>query len=224
MTTPRPLPDGTKHDILRLLFKLELSSYALADRLGVSPTAVRQHLDTLGALGLVTRRKALTQPGRPTYLYRLSAEGKRAFPKRYELLLGHLIEVLLERHGPDAVAEVVEAAARRLAERMRGQFDRGDPRLRWERLVDWLEEELAWQADVTAEAGGRRRVVIHHCPFQDVARVHPAVCGVFLTTLVRALYGEAPVEHVPDAAGPACCALVLGPERAAPRSQVAAPS
>jgi hypothetical protein len=45
-------------------------------------------------------------------------------------------------------------------------------------------------------------LAVLHCPFQDVARVHPAVCGVFLTTLVRALHGEVPVEHVPGVAGP----------------------
>lgn len=208
-----PLP-GTKHDIMKLLVKRELSAQGLAEVLGVSPTAVRQHLDTLEALGLVVRRKVVTQPSRPTYLYRLTPEGLRVFPKRYELLLGELIQVLIERHGPQAVTDLVDAAAQRLAQRVRERFQRADARARWDLLAEWLERELAWQADVAEEPGGGRRLTIHHCPFQDVSRAHPAVCGVFFTALVRALYGDVPVEHLPGAGGVTCCALRVGSGRA----------
>lgn len=210
MSTKRALPPGTKHDILKLLVKQEFSARGLADRLGVSPAAVRQHLDTLSALGLVMRRKLLTQPGRPTYLYQLSPLGQRAFPKRYDLLLGLVIEVLLERHGTDSVAELVDAAARRHAGRVRERFQRADASARWELLVDWLEEELTWQADVAHEPEGGRRITIHHCPFRDISRGYPAVCGVFFRTLIQVLYGDVPVEHVPAPSGPACCSLRIG--------------
>jgi predicted ArsR family transcriptional regulator len=61
-------PTGTRLDILKYLLRQELSSQVLADKLGVSPAAIRQHLTTLEALRLVTRRKMVTQPSRPTYL------------------------------------------------------------------------------------------------------------------------------------------------------------
>lgn len=209
MKTSRSLPEGTKHDIMKLLIKQELSAQNLAEALRVTPAAVRQHLETLDALGLVARRKVVTQPSRPTYLYRLSARGAAAFPKRYDLLLGLLVDVLLERHGPDAVAGIVESAARRLAERVRPRFDGADARRRWELLVDWLEAELAWHADLAEEPNGRRRITIHQCPFQEVSRTQPAVCGVFFRTLLRALYGDVTIEHVPATMGPACCALIV---------------
>ncbi len=218
MKTDERLPPGTKQDILKLLVKQELSAKNLADRLGVSATAIRQHLDTLRALGLVERRKLVTRPSRPTFLYRLSSLGQRAFPKRYDLLLGLVVEALLERYGSDGLAAVVEAAARRLAEQVRGRFERSDGRGRWELLVGWLEGELAWQADVSAEPEGGRRITIHQCPFQEVSRAHPAVCGVFFGTLIRTLYGEVPVEHAPAAGGPACCSLrIAGGAGPAPR-------
>lgn len=182
----------------------------------MSPAAVRQHLDTLSALGFVSRRKVVTRPSRPTYLYRLSDEGSRAFPKRYDVLLRYLVEVLIERHGTQDVVEVLEAAGRRLAERVRGRFASADERERWELLVDWLENEFAWQAEITEEPPGRRRITIYHCPFQDASRVHPAVCGAFLSALIRALYGEAPVDHQPAAGAPACCSLLVA-EIASPR-------
>jgi hypothetical protein len=39
----------------------------------------------------------VTRPSRPTYLYRISAQGLRVFPKRYDLFLTLIIEVLAER-------------------------------------------------------------------------------------------------------------------------------
>jgi hypothetical protein len=39
----------------------------------------------------------------------------RVFPKRYDLLLAHLIEVLTEGQGPGGTATIIEAAARRVA-------------------------------------------------------------------------------------------------------------
>jgi predicted ArsR family transcriptional regulator len=208
------LSGGTKHDILQLLVKQELSAQTLAERLHVSAAAVRQHLDTLKALGLVSRRTLVT---RPSYLYRLTPHGHRVFPKRHDLLLAQVVEVLVERDGPAAVADVVKAAAARLAARVRDRIEHADRQMRWSRLLAWLEEELAWQADVAAQPGGSRRITIHHCPFLEVAAAHPAVCSVFVTALLRALAGDARVEHkaLPD--GPACCALVVSPRRGARR-------
>jgi|SRR5919198_3369518 predicted ArsR family transcriptional regulator len=197
-------PQGTKYEILKLLLREELSAQALAGHLRVTATAVRQHLETLHGQGLVARRKVVTQPSRPTFLYRLSAGGAAAFPKRYDLLLGLFVDVLLERHGVEWVAVLVQDAARRLAERVRSRFSVADPRRRWELLLAWLEEELTWHADVAA-TDGHYRITIHQCPFREISRTQPAVCGVFFRTLLQALYADVEVEHVGAMSGPACC-------------------
>ena len=195
---------------MQALVKQELSAEALAGILRVSPAAVRQHLDTLQAYGLVSRRKEVTRPNRPAFLYRLSPSGTRAFPKRYDLLLGLVVDVVLERDGPEAVDEILRASARRLAEHVRERFPGGDERRRWEILIGWLEDELAWRADV-GEQDGRRRITIHQCPFHDVAQQYPRICGVFFGALIRALYGDVAVAQAPAPPAPACCALLVGP-------------
>lgn len=204
-----PLPEGTKSEIMTLLTKQELSAQSLARTLGVSAAAVRQHLETLNAFGLVTRRKLVTKPSRPTYLYRLSRRGAETLPKRYDLLVSLLTEVIRERDGVDGVTEVVQAAAERLALQLRTNFDTAASDRRWELLIEWFERELAWHADVLADADGRRRVTIHQCPFQAVSRQQPSVCGVFFRTLIQRLYEPVTVDHVPIADGVACCDLVV---------------
>lgn len=192
--------EGTKQQILKLLVRQEFSAKSLAEAVGISPTAIRQHLQTLQALDLVKRRKIVLRPSRPIFLYRLSDQGARTFPKRYDLLLGLVVEVLLERSSPSAVEDIVGAAARRFAERTRGRHAG--------KILESLDTELAWQADVSGDAMGRR-ITIHQCPFQDLSRDHPSVCGVFFTTLLRALYAGANVEQAPTPPAPACCAFVL---------------
>ena len=104
-------PTGTRLEILELLLRQELSSQSLAERLKVSPAAIRQHLSTLEALGLVERRKVVTQPSRPTYLYRVSPQGMRVFPKRYDLLLSEMLEILAERSGPEGTSAQAAGSA-----------------------------------------------------------------------------------------------------------------
>src|SRR5438876_5420129 len=144
MTARAHLLAGTKRDILKLLIKQELSAISLAETLGVSPAAVRQHLETLQALELVTRRKKVVRrPSRPTFLYRLSVQGAAIFPKRYDLLLGLVVEVLLERNGADAVEEIMRAAAEHLAERGRHRFRRGAEPGPPKHPAEWPEPEPA---------------------------------------------------------------------------------
>ena len=211
---PNPLPEGTKYEIMRLLIKQELSAQSLAETLGVSPAAVRQHLETLNALGLLSRRKLVTKASRPTYLYRVSRQGAETFPKRYDLLVRLITDVIRERDGEAAMTAVVQAAAERLALSVKAQFEGVDSQRRWEALVDWFETEFAWHADVSIDPTGRRRITIHQCPFGAVARQQPVVCAVFFRTLVRALYIPADVEHAPSADGVACCSLLVGVETA----------
>lgn len=209
-STP-PLPSGTRREILEFLLREELTASEIADRLAVSATAVRQHLAPLRAFGLVSRRKDTPTTGRPTFRYRLSALGRRAFPKRHDLLLAGIVETLIERHGVDSVLDVVDGAARRLARRVEGRFEGLDGRDRWTALLDWLEEAFEWEAEIEEEPAGARTIVLHHCPFQAVSLEHPAVCGRFFSALVATLCDAARVEHVPIRDGTRCCALEVRP-------------
>jgi len=205
-------PTGTRLDILESPLRQELSSQSLVEKLGVSPVAVRQHLTTLDALGLVRRRKVVTRPTRPTYLYRVSAQGMRTFPKRYDLLLTLIIEVLAEQQGAAAAVALIEAAG--LEGRRSGPRAPGAPAPdRWRRFLDWLEPECSRQAAVVEEASGARRLTIHQCPFQDLSKTEPDVCGVFFGTLIGEAGAQVTVEHAEAAAEPACCAFLVKPTR-----------
>ena len=206
-TIKTSLPSGPKRQILDLLIREELSAQELADRLGVTPAAVRQHLATLQSGGLVVRGKGDPSPGRPAYFYALSALARRAYPKRYDVLASGLFEVLLERHGEDTALELVAMAARRVARRARDGLAADHAERRWDLLLAWLEETFSLEAEWESFDHGRRRIVVHHCPFQDVAADRPRVCGTFLSTLIGKLLGTDRVRHVPLGDRLRCCAI-----------------
>jgi predicted ArsR family transcriptional regulator len=209
MPKPQAIPYGTKLSILQLLLREELTPTDIADRLGVTPTAVRQHLAALSANGLVDRRRQPVGPSRPPEVYRLSTEGRRAFPKRYDLLVSGLVDVLMTRLGKDETLDTVAAAARWYAERLQPLLRDAPESERWPRLKAMLEEEFAWDAEAAGANGVPRRLLIHQCPFQDVSTRHPGVCGIFFSTVIRTLLCGVSLEHAPNAPGEACCAFEL---------------
>ncbi len=206
-TNKTALPSGTKREILDLLIREELSAQELADRLGVSSAAVRQHLATLKGGGLVVRGKGDPRPGRPSYVYALSPLARRAYPKRYDVLASGLYDALLDRHGEAAALELVETAARRVARRARTGLAIDDPGRSWDVLLAWLEETFVLEAEWEPAGDGRRRIVVHHCPFQDISADRPRVCGTFLTSLIGELLGIDRVSHVPLEGRLRCCAI-----------------
>lgn len=207
MSPGRPLPAGTKRRILDLLVREELTAAEIASRLDLSGAAVRQHLEPLRSAGVVAWEKETGTPGRPAWRYRLTPRGRRAYPKRYDVLVRELIEVLLERHGREAALELVAGAARRVALRAGAELSRGDESARWDRTLTWLEETFAWEAEVEQEPDDGWRIVLHQCPFQDLSAEHPEVCGTFFSTLIETLGVDGAPVHVPIRDGFRCCAL-----------------
>jgi predicted ArsR family transcriptional regulator len=108
----------------------------------------------------------------------------------------------------------VEAAAKRVAARAGGHLLRGSEAERWRRLLDWIETEFSWQAVVDEGPDDIRRITIHQCPFQDLSKSQPDVCGVFFGALIREACPHATVEHAPAPSEPACCAFVVKPATA----------
>jgi DeoR family suf operon transcriptional repressor len=207
------LPTGTKRSLLDLLLRMERTAEDLAARLGVSPTAVRQHLSMLVGSGFVERRTAEPVSGRPAYLYRLSELGRRLYPKRHDLFLRGLVEALLTRQGREWTLEVVAGVGRDLATAARDDRNGRDVGERWSEALEWLETELGWEAEVEELPGGGRRVVLHQCPFRAVSADHPAVCGTFLSALLDGLTGAGPFTHRSIGDGLRCCALEAGRAR-----------
>src|SRR5919204_5570473 len=84
---------ATRRSILMLIKKRgEAGAQELADALGITVSAVRQHLAGLLAAGLVTHRQERYGPGRPALRYSLALAGEALFPRFYSELTNELLE------------------------------------------------------------------------------------------------------------------------------------
>lgn len=208
-------PTGTRGTILRALARDELTSAELAEELAITATAVRQHLAVLRGLALVERRKETGAPGRPRFLYRISAEGRRAFPQRHDLLLGAVLEAMNAHHGYEATTENLRTAARRLADRLRPVLETETGPERWDRLAAAIEEEFGWPIEILEAEPGVRKLCIYACPFHDVGELRGDACGQFLEALLDELLEGVEVVSQPAEDAPWCSDLWIRERSAA---------
>jgi predicted ArsR family transcriptional regulator len=173
----RPVP--TRDEVARLLLEQgPATAAALGERLGISPTAVRRHLDALVADGLATDREqrplggGQRGRGRPAREFLLTAEGRASFPHAYDDLAAAALRFLAETGGEDAVAAF---AARRVqvVEERHGPVVRqaGSP---VEALASALTSEGYAASAHPVGAGGQ--LCQHHCPVAHVAAEFPQLC------------------------------------------------
>src|SRR6266487_5117111 len=101
---------GTRGQVARLILELGPSTAAtLGGRLGLTPAAIRRHLDNLLAEGLIETRTARTYGnrgrGRPAKVFVITDAGRSAFEHAYDDLASNALRFLADTAGPDAIAE-----------------------------------------------------------------------------------------------------------------------
>jgi predicted ArsR family transcriptional regulator len=173
----RPAP--TRDEVARLLLEQgPATAAALGERLGISPTAVRRHLDALVADGLATDREqrplggAQRGRGRPPREFLLTAQGRASFPHAYDDLAAAALRFLAETGGEQAVAEFA-------AQRVATVEERHGPGVRAaEEKVEALAEALTSEGYAASahKVGSGGQLCQHHCPVAHVAAEFPQLC------------------------------------------------
>src|SRR5438270_5606206 len=105
---------STRMEVLELLRRRGRSSAeTIANDLGVTPNAVRQHLTNLERDGLVVSQPERSGRGRPSLLFALTERADSAFPKRSGRLATRVLQAVQQMGGPGAL----DAAFPRVAAR-----------------------------------------------------------------------------------------------------------
>ena len=165
----------------------------VSSQVGLHTNTARFHLDALVEQGLAQRTSEVrAQPGRPRTLYSATADGVSAGRRSYRLLAEILTSYLASQSDRPAASavEAGEAWGRFLADRP-APYRRVDEATATERLVAALEEiGFAPEAVGTGSSSTERQILLHHCPFREVAEEHrDIVCGVHLG-LMRGVLAE----------------------------------
>src|SRR5688500_18290380 len=104
----------TRHAIVKLLkTECPIDSARLAERLGLSAMAVRQHLYALQRKRLVTAEERPVPIGRPAKFWGLTLEADRLFPEAYAELSVALIDALQDTFGAEGLNRVLVSRCER---------------------------------------------------------------------------------------------------------------
>src|SRR6187455_847323 len=91
----------------KVLFHLKTkgpqTAASLAARLGVTPMAVRQHLQSAEADGLVAFTDERRKVGRPARIWSLTSKAAKRFPDSHSDLTVDLLEAVKTTFGPDGL-------------------------------------------------------------------------------------------------------------------------
>lgn len=145
--------------------------------------------------------------GKPAYVYELTPEADDLFPKAYEPLLHHLLDVIAERLAPHEAESLLRTTGSRMAE------GRNTPangtRERLEAAIDVLNE-LGGLAELEVRNGGYL-IRGYSCPLAAVTPEHPEVCRM-VEVLVSELAGVTVRERCDRGTRPRCCFEVASSE------------
>ena len=172
----------TRHGVARLLLEEgPITTAAVAETLGLSPAAVRRHLDVLVANGEAEFRDAPRRGqrgrGRPAKLWLLTETGRARFGHAYDDLAIAAIRFVAEGGGEPAVRAFAERRAATLVDRHRTAVTaQHEVAGRAKALATALTRE--GYAASTRRVGTGEQLCQHHCPVAHVAAEFPQLCEV----------------------------------------------
>lgn len=225
-----PLHAGTRERVARALLEEGPTSAAdLAARLGLTPAAVRRHLEVLVADGMAEPRDhpgpALRRGrGRPPRRFALTPRGRDAFPQAYDDLAVSALRFLARTAGPDAVAAFARARVAELSTRFQDAVAAAPPTRRVPALADALTGEgYAASTRAVPGGGGGEQLCQHHCPVAHVAAEFPQLCEAETEAFAR-LLGTHVQRLATIAHGDGVCTTYVPPAHRAARPGPTSPT
>ncbi|WP_129663433.1 helix-turn-helix transcriptional regulator [Phytoactinopolyspora endophytica] len=163
---------------------------ALGDQLGLTPAAIRRHLDALLADGVIESREQRVYGqrgrGRPAKVFVLTDTGRDEFEQAYDDLAVGALRFLAETGGEELVTAFARHRVADLERRYRPIIDAAEPGARTSALAAALSDDgYAASADESPVTG--EQLCQHHCPVAHVAEQFPQLCEAETEAFARLL-------------------------------------
>jgi predicted ArsR family transcriptional regulator len=162
----------------------------LAERLGLTPAAIRRHLDVLLAAGHLEARERRVygsrSRGRPAKVFVLTDAGRSVFYTAYDDLAIDAMEFLAATSGPDAVARFAEERMAKSEKRYRERMATATAGTTPAQALAVALSEDGYVASTLPSALGEQ-LCQHHCPVAHVAERFPKICEVETAAFSRLL-------------------------------------
>lgn len=160
----------------------------IEELLGVTTTAVRQHLTTLQAEGYIERRSVHSGVGRPHHAYFTTAKVQELFACHCDELALTLLEEVFRLEGESRTSELLDRVGTRLA----GKYAPSVRSTLLQDRVDELAQALNGNGVLADASTANEEIVLrtYNCPFHELAQEHRAICEMDRSMLEKVLGTE----------------------------------
>ncbi|MFI6315955.1 helix-turn-helix transcriptional regulator [Nonomuraea sp. NPDC050556] len=206
----------TRARVARLILEHgPVTAAALGERLGLTPAAVRRHLDALLADEMIeprtVRPRGQRGRGRPAKLFAITDAGRSAFEHAYDDLAGSALRFMAERMGEQAVAEFARSQVSGLLQRLEPVMRTVPEDQRAKVLAEALSAE-GYAASASKAQSGGDQLCQHHCPVAHAAAEFPQLCEAETEAFAQLL--GTPVQRLATIAhGDGVCTTHVSPVR-----------
>lgn len=194
---PATLSDAKRRLAEQLKLRAPCTPGELAEELGLTEVAVRQHLAALEAAGLArAEKRAASGRGRPALEWSLTEHAAGLFPDRHGELTVDLLGALGEAFGPSGLERLVAARTKQQSAQYRALVPGGRASLR--KRVEALAAQRSregYMAEVRSEKRGEYLLIEHHCPICVAAKSCLQLCSSELDVFRAALGDDVEVER-----------------------------
>ena len=196
MRTPQPGERKTRRAIVKIL-KMQgpLGSAQLAEQLGLTPMAIRQHLYALQNEGHVEAEERPVPIGRPVKHWRLTREADQLFPEAYAELNASLIEALRDSFGEEGLDRVLVSRCARQREEYVNRIRAAASLEKKLKELARIRSEEGYMAEVRREKDGSYLLIENHCPICAAANTCQGFCSTELDLFRSVLGAEVGVER-----------------------------
>lgn len=170
-------PIRAKDQILNLL-KMQGPQTAthLAGSLGISPMAIRQHLQALSSQQWVTYEEERQPMGRPVKLWQLTPKAHHLFPDNHADLVTSLVQEMVKVFGENGLDVLVASRTQAQIHTYATQLSpHQDWRDRVSRLADIRSRE-GYMAEVIEQSDNTLLLVENHCSICQAAQMCSQFC------------------------------------------------
>lgn len=162
---------------------------ALAEKLELTPAAIRRHLTGLIEEGVLTSREERVYGargrGRPSKVFVLTDAGRAEFRQAYDTLAIAALRRLVRDTGPDSVRQLSVEQFACIEERFLAKREAEPERPAIEALVEALD--IDGYAPSVRPVHSGNQLLQHHCPIAHVAAEFPIMCEVETQLFARLL-------------------------------------
>lgn len=169
---------------------------SLAEALGITAMAVRQHLYALEAEQLITFREEPRPLGRPAKLWRLTEAADSFFPNGHADLTLDLLVAMRSAFGERGLDKLIAARTDQQAADYGERVAKTGPLKPRLKALAELRTEEGYMASVEPDGVGGYLLVENHCPICAAARTCQGLCAGELALFRRVLGDGVTVERI----------------------------